>query len=260
MTILSSILLGLIEGITEFLPISSTAHLIVASNFLGIPQSDFQKFFEVFIQSGAILAVVVLYFKYVLKHIKIWKTLLFSFVPTAVIGLLLYKIIKSVFFESNLLIIGAIAIVGVIFIVLEYIIRKNKIKLHKSISQISLVDAVIIGLAQAIAVVPGVSRSGIVMVAMMSMGYRRDESALYSFLLAVPTLVAASGLDLWKMRSLVSSSGDSTLFVLIGFVVSFITAYIVIKWLIQFLQKNTLTGFGVYRIILGAILFMVLER
>lgn len=260
MTVPISIILGIVEGLTEFLPISSTAHLIISSSVLHIPQTDFQKFFEVFIQSGAILAVAVLYLGFILKHRKLWKPLLFSFVPTAIIGFGLYKIIKTVFFESTPLIIISMAVIGILFLAVEYLVKNKKLKLYKSTDQINLTEAVVIGLAQAIAVVPGVSRSGIVMVTMMSMGYKREDSAVYSFILAVPTLIAAAGFDLWKMRNMITASSDYMIFIAVGFVVSFVSAYIVIRWFIGFLKKNTLVIFGFYRIILALLLFVFLGR
>lgn len=255
MNLLNAIIQGIVEGVTEFLPISSTAHLIIASKFLHIPQTDFQKFFEVFIQSGAILAVIFLYFKYIFKHKDLIKNIVFSFIPTAIIGLVLYKIIKKVFFESNLLIVGAMILFGIVFLIVEHLVKTKKLALKKDLQKVTWKEAVIIGLSQAIAVVPGVSRSGIVMISMMGLGYKRDESAIYSFLLAVPTLFAASALDVFKMRSVIlSTSQGNIIYLLVGFLVSFITAYISVKWLISYLQKNSLVLFGWYRIILGALL------
>lgn len=257
MSLLNAVILGVVEGITEFLPISSTAHLIIASKFLHVAQTDFQKFFEVFIQSGAILAVVFLYFQYVMKNKELIRNVLFSFVPTAVIGLLLHKIIKSVFFDSYFLIIAAMILFGIIFLVVEYLISSKKLVLKKTIQKISWKESIIIGLNQAIAVVPGVSRSGIVMVTMMGLGYKRDEAAIYSFLLAVPTIFAASALDVYKMKSvLLVSPQENIMYLLIGFFVAFITAYLSVKWFISFLQKKSLIVFGWYRIILGILLII----
>lgn len=256
MDLFHAFILGIVEGISEFLPISSTAHLIISSQLFGIPQTEFQKFFEVFIQSGAIVAVVFLYFQYLLKNPKIIKKILYSFLPTAIIGLVLYKIIKSIFFESNTLIINAIFGVGLVFVILEYLIQQKKIKLSRSILSLTIPDAIKIGFAQAIAVVPGVSRSGIVMVAMMFMGFKREEAALYSFLIAVPTIFAASAYDLFKMRTIVFSSLQNFPLLLVGFIMSFVTAYIVVNWFIGYLKKSSLLTFGIYRIALAIILLL----
>lgn len=258
MDTLNVVVLGIVEGLTEFLPVSSTAHLIITAKLLNVVQTDFVKLFEVFIQSGAILAVVVLYFSYIKKNPKILKTLIVSFIPTAIIGFFLYKIIKTVFFDSIPLIIFTLFFFGLIFLITEFCVKKKKIILSKSLISISLRTALIIGLAQSLAVVPGVSRAGIVMVTMMIFGYKRDESAQYSFLLAVPTILAASAYDLYKMRSVVLSSQNNGMTLIIGFIVSFVTAYIAVKWFIRFLKNNSLSVFGIYRIILAIILALSL--
>jgi undecaprenyl-diphosphatase len=258
MNFINALILGLVEGITEFLPISSTAHLIITSKLLHISQSEFQTFFEIFIQSGAILAVVFLYFSYVLKHKELWGKIIVSFIPTAIVGLVLEKIIKKVFFNSMPLIIGSMFLVGLLFIIFEYLVKNKKIKLEKPIGKMSYVEAFIVGLGQSLAVVPGVSRAGIVMLTMMGEGYKRDESAIYSFLLAVPTILAASGLEIIKTDFKVITNINNLLFLAVGFFVSLETAYLTVKWFIGFLQKNSLVGFGIYRILLAIIILLVL--
>lgn len=255
MNLIDSLLLGIVEGVTEFLPISSTAHLIISSKLLNIPQSEFQKFFEVFIQSGAIMAVVFMYFNFAVKNVDLMKKVIISFIPTAIIGLLLHKIIKGVFFESYGLIMGSLFVVGALFIVVEYLVSKNKIKLTKSMKDLSFADALMVGLGQSLAVVPGVSRAGIVMLTMMVKGYNRKEAAVYSFLLAVPTILAAAGFDLIKVDFKILSDPNNLLLLTVGFITSFVTAYISVKWLINFLKKETLTGFGIYRILSSIILW-----
>src|SRR3990167_6350003 len=198
MELLKAAVLGLVEGITEFLPISSTAHLILTSKLLGIQQTDFIKFFEVFIQAGAIIAVFFMYLKYILDHQEMQLKILASFIPTALIGFGLFNVIKGVFFESNQLIISALFVVGVIFLILEYFIKTGKLKLEKEKEKISYKDAVLVGLIQAISIIPGVSRAGIVMVGMMIMGYKRKDSAEYSFLISIPTILAAAFYDVYK--------------------------------------------------------------
>jgi len=256
MTILHAITLGIVEGLTEFLPVSSTAHLIIVSKFLKLPQTDFQKLFEVFIQSGAILAVVILYFRYILKNKHLINKLMISFFPTAVVGFLLYKVIKNIFFESFILIIFALIIVGLLFIFIEYLIKNKKVRLQKNINYLTTFEAILVGLVQSIAVIPGVSRSGIVMLIMMVRGYKRDQAAQYSFLLAAPTIFAASLYDFFKMRSIFATSTQYLPLLLIGFIASFIVAYIVMKWFINYLQNNSLFYFGIYRIGLAIILLI----
>lgn len=259
MDIIHSALLGVVEGITEFLPISSTAHLIIASKFLGIPQTEFVQMFEVVIQSGAIFAVILLQTSYVFKRKESLKTILFSFIPTAIIGFLLHGIIKSVFFNSDNLIIFSMVAVALLFLYIEKTVKDKKLSLHKTIESITLKHAVIIGFAQALAVVPGVSRAGIVIIVMMILGYKRIHAASYSFLLAVPTILAASALDLYKGREVLAASTGQITILAVGWIVSFITAVIAVKWLIGYLQKNTLVPFAYYRIGLAIILILFLR-
>ena len=255
MNLLNTIILGFVEGITEFLPISSTAHLIITSKLLNISQTNFQKLFEVFIQSGAILAVVFLYFNELRGNFKILKTLFFSFLPTALVGFFLYKVIKNIFFESMGLIVFSLFFVGILFIIVEILVSKKKISLKKKIKDIDIFQALIIGLAQSLAIIPGVSRAGAVILSMLILGYRRDQSAKYSFLLSIPTIFMASFYDLYKSKDILLTNLNQVGILLIGFFISFIFALISVKWLIGFLKKNSLIIFGIYRILLAIILF-----
>src|SRR3989338_9596747 len=249
MDVLNAFILGIIEGITEFLPISSTAHLIITSKLLNIPQTEFQKFFEVFIQSGAILAVVFIYWKVIYQSKNLLKNIILSFFPTAVVGLLLHKVIKNIFFESFILITVSLLVIGLFFIVFEFLLKKKIVKTNKKIIQMTIVQALLIGVGQSLAVVPGVSRAGIVILTMMILGFNREESALYSFVLAIPTLFAASAFDFIKTDPQLVFSGSNPLFLLVGLTTSFFSALFAIKWFIRFLlQKNSLSYFGVYRI------------
>lgn len=257
MSPIHAFILGVVEGLTEFLPVSSTAHLILTSAFLKIPQTDFQKLFEVVIQGGAILAVLFLYFNYLLKNKDLWGKLIASFLPTAVVGFLFYKIIKSVFFESINLIIFSLFFIGLIFLLIEFLIKQKKIKLEKKLLSLTYSEAVLIGLAQSLAIVPGVSRAGIVMIAMLIMGFKREESAIYSFLLALPTIIAASLLDLYKERALLAQA--NLVYLSIGFFVAFLTAIIAVRWFVNFLKNHTLAVFGWYRIILAIFLLITLR-
>ncbi|MFA5770230.1 MAG: undecaprenyl-diphosphate phosphatase [Patescibacteria group bacterium] len=258
MNLLNALILGLVEGITEFLPISSTAHLIISSKLLNIPATEFQKFFEVFIQSGAILAVVFIYWKTILKNRTLMINVILSFIPTAVVGLLLHKVIKNVFFESFTLIATSLFIIGLFFIVFEFLLKKKIVKADKKIIQMTIIQALLIGVGQSFAVVPGVSRAGAVILTMMIMGFNRKESALYSFVLAVPTLLAASAFDFLKTDPQLIFTGSNPLFLLMGLITSFFSALIAIKWFIKFLQKNSLSYFGVYRIGLAIFTYFVL--
>lgn len=256
MQYLQSVILGLVEGATEYLPVSSTFHLIWTSRFLGIAASDFQKAYEVIIQAGAILAVVFLYWKIIIADKQLMLKILSSFIPTAVIGLILYKIIKNVFFENYVLQLTVFLVIGLVFIFYERY-QKNK-TLKKTLADISYKDCLIIGFAQVAAVIPGVSRSGAVILSMMFLGTKRDEAAKFSFLLAVPTLLAASALDIVKISPILFTQTDKIGYLAVGFAAAFLSALLVVKWFIKFLQNHTLSSFGWYRIVLGIILLFSL--
>jgi len=253
MLFVKTVFLGFLEGITEFLPVSSTAHLIIFAQVLKLPGSDYWKFFEVFIQSGAILAVITVYWRKILNRELLIK-LAFSFLPTAIFGFVLYKIIKGVFFESNLLIAISLISFGLLFLFLEARIRNKQLVLEKEIQDLKPWQAVILGLCQALAIVPGVSRAGAVLVGGLLMGYKRSEVALYSFFLAVPTILAASGYDLLKTNP--EAVLTNIPLTITGFVSAYLSALVVIKWLIGYLQKKDLELFAYYRIALGLLIFI----
>lgn len=254
MNIIEIIILGVIEGITEFLPISSTAHLILVSKIFGLHQTEFLKFFEVFIQSGAIMAVILEYFYFIKKNSFLIKKIVLSFLPTALVALVSYRLIKNIFFENTLLIICSMIAVGFLFIVLEFLIKKNFIQLNLSLNQLTNLQAILIGIFQGLAIIPGISRAGAVILIMMLLGFKRKDSVLYSFLLAVPTIIGASFYDLFKTGFNSFNTNNNFIFLVVGFFVSFVTALFAIKWFVNYLQKNNLIVFGIYRIIFGFIL------
>ena len=256
MNIFHSIILGIVEGLTEFLPISSTFHLIFAAKILGLQQTNFEKMFEVVIQGAAVLSVLFLYMKTIVKDHELVKRTLVAFIPTAIVGFLLYKVIKNVFFESPMLLLCVFIIVGIVFLVYEYMLKKGKVELTRTLSSFTYKEAVFIGLMQSLAVLPGVSRAGAVILAMMFLKFKRAEAARFSFLLALPTIVAASAYDLYKSRHDLLGGGNNISLLLVGSVVSFISAYFVVKWFIRFLQTHSLSGFGWYRIAAGVLLWI----
>ena len=180
------------------------------------------------------------------------------FNTTAVVGVLLHKIINNVFFESLMLITASLFVVGLFFIVFEFLLKKKIVKTNKKIIQMTIIQALLIGIGQSLAVVPGVSRAGAVILTMMMLGFNREESAMYSFVLAIPTLFAASAFDLIKTDPQLIFEGSNLLFLFIGLIASFFSALIAIKWFIKFLQKNSLSYFGVYRIALSVFTYFVL--
>jgi undecaprenyl-diphosphatase len=256
MNYLQSIILGIVEGATEYLPISSTFHLIWTSQILGIKTTEFQKAYEVIIQGGAILAVGLLYLNTFLKDRPLLFKTFVSFLPTATLGLILYKLIKGSFFESYSLQLIVFSFIGLFFIYFE----KVNHGLTKTLDQFTYKDAIIIGLIQVLAVFPGVSRAGAVMIGMMFLGIKRTEAAKFSFLLAVPTLAAASILDVYKSLPILTSHTENIGLLVVGFITSFITALIFVKWFIKYLQKNTLVNFGYYRLTIALLLYMLFLR
>lgn len=258
MNILHSLVMGVVEGLTEFLPISSTFHLIMTARILSLPSTDFLKLFEVVIQSGAVGALLFLYAKTLLSNKKLLQSVIYSFIPTAVIGLVLYKIIKTVFFEADWLMLSAFVIMGLVFLFLEGYLRQSGQQLTKTCESITPSHALLIGTAQSLSVVPGVSRAGSVIVAMMMLGYKRDESARYTFLLSLPTIFAASALDLFQGRDLLMSQSNNWGILAVGFLTSGIVAYLVMRWFIRYLQSHTLEIFGWYRLIMAGILLLLM--
>jgi undecaprenyl-diphosphatase len=256
MGILDAIILGIVEGLTEFLPVSSTFHLIAAVRLLGGGEGEFAKLFEVFIQSGAVLAVLWLYWGRLKKDTALIGKTLTSFVPTALLGVLAYGTIKKVFFTSYFWMIGILILVGLVFFVFEALIKKGVLSPSRALGELSYRDAFIIGLVQCLAFFPGVSRAGAVILAMMILGFRRDDSAAFSFLLAIPTIFSAGAYDLYKTRHLIFSSGANAVSLLVGTVAAFLVAFVAVRWLIRYLQNHTLNIFGFYRIVAG-LLFLL---
>ena len=254
MDIIQTIILGIVEGITEFLPISSTGHLILANKLLGLLQTEFAKTFEIAIQGGAILSVVVLYWKAFLNK-EIIKRLFVAFLPTAILGFLLYKIIKGYLLNSEIIVLWALLLGGIVLILLELFFKsKQKENLIDSTLNISYKKCFLIGCFQSLAMVPGVSRSGATIMGGLLSNISRKTIVEFSFLLAVPTMIAATGYDLLKSGA--NFSVNQVWILLVGMLISFVVALLAIKFLIKFVQRYSFIGFGVYRIIL-ALLFLI---
>ncbi len=257
MTILQAIILGIVEGVTEFLPISSTGHLILTGKLLGVADSNFLKSFEIAIQFGAILSVVVLYFKKIFSGADVWKKVFTAFLPTAIVGFLLYKILKDYLLSNALLVVWSLALGGALLIAFElwYAKRAQSRGSDYRTESISHKQSFLVGIFQSLAIIPGVSRSGATIIGGLLMGINRQAIVEFSFLLAVPTMAAATGYDLFK------SAGSFTFgefhILAIGFIVSFFVAWASIKWLLHFIKNHTFIWFGVYRIVV-ALLFWVL--
>jgi len=254
MSIFDSVILGIIEGFTEYLPVSSTGHLIVASHFLGIDQTSINKAFEVIIQFAAILAVVFNYKdKFTVQKIGLWTKVIIAFLPIGIVGFLFSHQIKELF---SVQIVAAMFIIGgIVFLIVEKFFLNNEQELLEDVEQVSLKQAIWIGFAQVFALIPGTSRAGSTIIGALLVGLSRKASAEFSFLLAVPVMCAVTGYDLLKHYKEFTNDGLLTLG--IGFIVSFIVAYLTIKLFLVFLEKFTFVFFGVYRIILGVVLLLI---
>jgi undecaprenyl-diphosphatase len=253
MAIFDALILSVVEGITEFLPISSTGHLILASKLLGLGESDFLKTFEIAIQAGAILSVLVLYGFVLLKNRAIFVRVAASFIPTAAVGFVLYKIIKH-YFLGNVWLTLTMLFVGGILLVFSDSFAKSE---GRKIEDLSLKEYAALGLIQSLSVVPGVSRAAATILGGTWLGLSREAAVEFSFLLAVPTMFAATGYDLLKSASAFSSNDLGILAV--GCAASFISALVVVKWFLNYAKKYSFRAFGIYRIILAIVfgLFML---
>ena len=255
MTLFDSILLGALEGATEFLPISSTGHLILAGELLGLPSDEFTKTFMIAVQLGAILAVVILYFKKFLD-IEVLKRLIVGFIPTGIIGFTLYRLIKDVLIGNSTVVVWALLLGGIALIVFE-LFHKEPEGEAADVRTIPYRQTLLVGLFQSIAMIPGVSRSAATIVGGLLMGMKRATIVEFSFLLAVPTMLAATGYDVLKTYD--SISLDNWGLLLAGFATSLVVALLSMKLLIGFVKRHTFIPFGIYRIVLALLfLFMVL--
>lgn len=256
MDLLSTVILSIIEGVSEFLPISSTGHLILTTQLLKVSQSNFVKSFEIAIQLGAIFSVVVLYFKSLLGNLKIIKRLVVAFIPTAIIGVIFYKLVKQFLLGNSHVVLWSLLIGGIFLIIFE-LLHREKPDATDNIGSISYNQAMLIGLCQSIAIIPGVSRSAATIIGGLLLGLKRKTIAEFSFLLAVPTMLAATALDLSK--SMDTFTYDQFVILLVGFITSFIVAVLAIKFLLAFIQKHSFIAFGIYRILI-ALLFFAFAR
>lgn len=253
MSIFHAFVLGIVEGLTEFLPISSTGHLILASRLLHLPETEFLKTFEISIQLGAILAVVLLYWRMLFLDIEVMKRIALAFVPTAVIGALAYKTIKMLL-GSETVVLWALLAGGVAIIAFE-LWHKEKDDAFAEVAKLPYRTTFLIGLFQSVAMIPGVSRSGATILSGLFLGVGRRAIVEFSFLLAVPTMAAATTLDLLKHAS--EFSPDQFGMLATGFVMAFLVALAAIRFLLRFVQTRTFIPFGVYRIVLASLFFLL---
>lgn len=250
-----AIILGIVEGLTEFLPVSSTGHLILVADILGLPVTNFLTLFEVVIQLGAILAVLTLYWKKLLLDWQMNKKLVIALIPSLIVGALLYPFIKSLF-ASPAIVVASLFVGGVIILFVEALVAK-KGESHvtvETVDDISTHAAFLVGLFQAVSVIPGVSRAGATIMGGLFLGMRRKAIVEFSFLLAVPTMIAASAKDMYESHQVLS--GANTELLIIGLITAYITALIAIKLFLRYIQTNTFKPFGWYRIIVALLFFI----
>lgn len=266
--LIKTVLLGIVEGITEWLPISSTGHLILLNNFISLNVSDaFWDMFEVIIQLGAILAVVVLFWQKLWpfgskKSVPqkkdtwtLWFKIIIAVIPSAIIGFLLDDWFTAHFY-NYVSVAVALIVYGILFIIIE---RHNKNRTPKidSLSDIKYTDALFIGAFQVLAIIPGTSRSGSTIIGAMLLGLSRPAAAEFSFFLAIPTMVGASLLKIVKFIGVGEAVGlQEAVILFVGCLVSFVVSMASIKFLMDFVRRHTFSAFGVYRIILGAIVIL----
>ncbi|WP_271300116.1 undecaprenyl-diphosphate phosphatase [Sphingomonas sp. CV7422] len=263
MDLLTVILLGIVEGVTEFLPVSSTGHLILAGTLLGV-QDQATATFDIVIQLGAILAVIVLYWRRFWdvatglaggqpKSIAFVRNIALGFLPAAAIGVLVYKAVKSLL-ESPTVVAVALIVGGVAILVIERLVKQARIE---SVEAMPWTTALGVGVVQCLAMIPGVSRSGATIMGALSLGVDRRAAAEFSFFLAIPTMLAASGYDLLKSGATLGQG--EWLSIAIGFVVSFVVALVVIRWFVGIVSRHGFAPFAWYRIVIGAVALVALQ-
>lgn len=263
MDLINAVVLGVIEGLTEFLPISSTGHLIIVNQWFYF-SDGFTKIFDIVIQLGAILAIVFLYYRRISPFGKgevekrevfdLWKKSIVAVVPALFFGFLFAKVIEQKLFNPQ--VVAITLIVGGIIIILVEKFFSKKTEVESGVENLSLKQSFIVGLIQCLAMVPGVSRSGATIIGAMLLGAPRKVATEFSFFLAIPTMFAASGYSLLKVGT--SFSVYEIGILSLGFVVSFLTALYVVKKFVKFIENNSFTNFGFYRIALGIIILFLL--
>lgn len=256
MTIVDVLILGVIEGVTEFLPISSTAHLLIAERLMNLSTSTFLTSFTIVIQLGAILAVVVLFGRELLTNRDLALKALIGFVPTAILGFTLYRLVKEVLLTHLILIPVTLIIGGILFILLDKPAPESQIEKISQPVDISYAQAFYLGLYQTLAFIPGVSRSGAVILGGLLMKIKRPELVKFTFWLALPTMAAASAYDL--LKSGYSFQGAQWEMIFLGLVISFVVSLVTIKWLLNYVKNHTFAVFGWYRIVAGVLILVAL--
>lgn len=255
MTLVEALILSIVEGLTEFLPISSTGHLVLTADLLGIHQTEFVKSFEIIIQLGAILAVVALYAKTYLKSVKVWRKIILAFIPTGVLGFTLYSFIKDSLLGNTPVTLLALFLGGIVLMLIEKLPIEKETS-HDEIGELTDRQALAIGVFQSVAMIPGVSRAASTIIGGLFMGLKRKAAVEFSFLLAVPTMLAATGYDL--VKSDFAFSQREWLLLGIGLSGSFVVAILAITFFLKYVKSHSLAVFGAYRVILALLYYIVI--
>lgn len=250
MDLMTAVVLGIVEGVTEFLPVSSTGHLIVVSDWLGIDQDQTHVAFEIIIQLAAILAVVANYRdKFTWKHRDLWQKIFVAFLPLAMVGYLFRDQVKAMFsvpVVATMFIVG-----GVVFLGVEYFYKDDTARVEQ-VERVGYRSALWIGIAQVFALIPGTSRAGATIIGALCVGLNRKASAEFSFLLALPVMMTVTGYEILKHFK--DFTGSNFVMLGVGFVTSFIIAVASMRLFIRFLASFTFVSFGIYRILFGLLL------
>lgn len=254
MSLLEVIILALVEGLTEFLPVSSTGHMIIVSTLMGIQHDPFVKLFEVCIQLGAILAVVLLYFKRFFKDFKFYTTLVVGFIPTGVLGLLLKKRIDMLL-ENVEVVALSLLFGGIVLVFIDKLFSSDE---KDDLEEVSYKTAFWIGVIQSIAMIPGVSRSAATIIGGLTQKLTRKTAAEFSFFLAVPTMFAATAKSMWDEKEVLMNSMDKVWLLALGNAIAFVVAYFAMNAFVGYLNKNGFRLFGYYRIALGLLILGLL--
>ncbi len=246
MTIFDSLILGIVEGLTEFLPVSSTAHLVLVGQLLHVKQDNFKTAYDIIIQIAPIFSVMIIFKERLMQSLDIWYKLMVAFVPTGIVGLLFHKQIEAMFSANST--VALMIITGIAFLAIEFFYKERDHDVTL-LQNVTYMQALKVGCFQVLSLIPGVSRSGSTILGAMLIGLRRDVAMIFSFLLAIPTMGAASGYMLLKEYH--SLSFDHMELLVVGFVVSFIVGWIAVKWFLAIVSKYNFTPFGIYLIVSG---------
>ncbi len=246
MTLFDAIILGIVEGITEYLPVSSTAHLVLTAQLLGLKQDAFLTAYEIIVQIAPIFSVMIIYKERLIQSIDLWYKLIVAFIPTGIVGLLFHTQIEAMFSANST--IALMILTGLVFLLIEYFYREREHHVD-DLDDVSYKQAFFIGATQIFSLIPGISRSGVTILGAMLLGLKRNAAMSFSFLLAIPTMGAASGYMMLKEYETIMAGQMELL--LVGFIISFIVGYVAVKSFLAIVARYNFTPFGIYLVVAG---------